>query len=181
MTHPSKRLKDQSPQDIAALFLSDFASNTTSKDARALLSAFREKVSASDFPPEQLNDANDVLKSLTDLFGIQSSEPFSRKVEGGLKPSPPSGMDWAPDGGLIIADDFNHRIQIYDADHNLKTQFGTKGKNPGEFQYPKGVALDAEGHLYVADGWNHRIQKFDLEGNFISAFGEFGEGHGPDE
>ncbi|QPJ60999.1 MAG: hypothetical protein G3M70_03475 [Candidatus Nitronauta litoralis] len=178
MTHPSKRLKNLSPEEIATLFLSEFASSTTSKEARAFLGAFREKVSASDFPPERMDDAKKVLKSLNDLFVVETPEPFCRKVEGGLKPSPPSGMTWAPDGGLIIADDFNHRIQVYDANHSLKIQFGSKGKNPGEFQYPKGIALDPAGHLYVADGWNHRVQKFDLEGNFIGAFGEFGEGPG---
>ncbi len=178
MAHPSKRLKDLSPQEIAALFLSECATNSTSKNARDLLSAFRDKVTADDFPEGQPEPAQKLLKTLTDLFGIQPGDPFKRKTEANLKPSPPSGMTITPDGGLILADDFNHRIQIFDSDRNLKTQFGCKGKQPGEFQYPKGVALDNNGHLYVADGWNHRVQKFDLEGNFISTFGEFGEGLG---
>ncbi len=91
------------------------------------------------------------------------------------KLSPPSGFHCASNGNLILADDFNHRIQIYDADQNLIKSFGGKGKNPGEFHYPKGIATDREGNIYVADSWNHRIQKFDAEGNHLFSFGSCGE------
>ncbi len=92
--------------------------------------------------------------------------------------SPPSGFFCAPSGNLILADDFNHRIQIYDANHNLINSFGCKGNNPGEFHYPKGVALDVENNIYVADSWNHRVQKFDWAGNHLLSVGSCGEGKG---
>jgi len=92
--------------------------------------------------------------------------------------SPPSGLTTAPSGDLIVADDFNHRIQIYDSEGNLKTTFGKKGTLEGEFMYPKGVALDPAGNIYVADSWNHRVQKFDSEGNFQSSWGKYGRDKG---
>ena len=91
--------------------------------------------------------------------------------------SPPSGFAFTANKYFIIADDFNHRIQIYDGDKLLKT-FGEKGKENGQFLYPKGIAVDEEGSIYVADSWNHRIQKFDSEGNHQQNFGSYGEAQG---
>ena len=92
--------------------------------------------------------------------------------------SPPSGFCFSPSGNLILADDFNHRIQIYDATHNLIKSFGRKGKNPGEFHYPRGIAIDSQENIYVADSWNHRVQKFDADGNHLLSIGSCGEGKG---
>ncbi len=92
--------------------------------------------------------------------------------------SPPSGFAWSPNGELLVADDFNHRIQVYNSESALVRQFGRKGKGDGEFQYPKGIAVDGEGSVYVADSWNHRVQKLDAQGNFLFAFGGYGAGRG---
>ncbi|NIQ02616.1 MAG: hypothetical protein GWM98_21430, partial [Nitrospinaceae bacterium] len=85
---------------------------------------------------------------------------------------------FTPEGGLVVADDFNHRIQVYDRDHRPVLTFGQKGNQPGEFHYPKGVTLDAEGNFYVADSWNHRVQKLDPEGRPLLSLGSIGEGKG---
>jgi len=92
--------------------------------------------------------------------------------------SPPSGFCLSPSGNLILADDFNHRIQIYDTHHNLLKSFGCKGKNPGEFHYPRGIAIDREENIYVADSWNHRVQKFDAAGKHLLSIGSCGESKG---
>jgi DNA-binding beta-propeller fold protein YncE len=94
------------------------------------------------------------------------------------KLSPPSGFCFTPKGNLLLADDFNHRIQIYDPDHNLIKSFGGKGKNPGELHYPRGIAVDGNENIYVADSWNHRVQKFDSEGNHLLTLGTCGESKG---
>ena len=91
--------------------------------------------------------------------------------------SPPSGFAFTPQGYFVLADDFNHRIQIYDGDQLLRS-FGEKGKERGQFHYPKGIAVDAEENIYIADSWNHRIQKFDSQGNHQKTFGSCGEGMG---
>ena len=91
--------------------------------------------------------------------------------------SPPSGFAFTPQGYLVLSDDFNHRIQIYDNDQ-LLVSFGEKGKKNSQFNYPKGIALDKHGNIYVADSWNHRIQKFDSRGNHLQTFGSYGEGKG---
>ena len=92
--------------------------------------------------------------------------------------SPPSGLCFSNEGHLHLADDFNHRIQVFDSEFNLLQCFGSKGKKLGQFQYPKGIAVDADGNIYVADSWNHRIQKFDAKGTPLLEFGTCGDRKG---
>ena len=92
--------------------------------------------------------------------------------------SPPSGFCFSSEGHLLLADDFNHRIQVYDSQNNLLHCFGSKGKEPGQFQYPKGIAVDLDGNIYVADCWNHRIQKFDSKGTHLLSIGTCGDAKG---
>ena len=54
--------------------------------------------------------------------------------------------------------------------------FGSYGSDEGEFDSPRGVAVDGEGNILVADYGNHRIQKFTAKGKFVSAVGSKGSG-----
>ena len=40
------------------------------------------------------------------------------------------------------------------------TLFGSRGKGPGQFKGPYGVAVDNSGVVYVCDSYNHRVQVF---------------------
>ncbi|MBI3582645.1 MAG: NHL repeat-containing protein [Nitrospinae bacterium] len=103
------------------------------------------------------------------------------RTKGNESLSPPSGIIADKNKNIIIVDEFNHRIQIYDASGNLINSFGKKGNGDGEFYYPKGIAVDSEGFFYVADCWNHRVQKFSHDANkdgswkFINSFGSYGD------
>ncbi len=48
---------------------------------------------------------------------------------------------------------------------------GIPGKGPGQFTYPRAVAVDAAGRIYVADSGNNRIQIFNADGSFMRQFG----------
>jgi uncharacterized protein (TIGR03663 family) len=49
--------------------------------------------------------------------------------------------------------------------------WGTIGTEPGQFNHPRGVAVDRDGNVYVVDSDNHRIQVFDGNGAFLRAWG----------
>ncbi|HEB71904.1 MAG TPA: hypothetical protein ENI77_04720 [Nitrospirae bacterium] len=103
------------------------------------------------------------------------------KIENVPGPSPMTIHSVAQDvsGRIYCSDEFNHRIVVLDKAGKCVFAFGGKGNAPGEFWYPRGLALvDIGGstQLAVCDAWNHRVQRFDLEGNFISAFGSIGDG-----
>jgi DNA-binding beta-propeller fold protein YncE len=54
---------------------------------------------------------------------------------------------------------------------------GGKGKENGQFDFPRGLAVDNAGNILVADTSNGRIQKFSPAGIFVSVIG--GQGQGP--
>ena len=51
------------------------------------------------------------------------------------------------------------------------TQWGSSGGGTGEFNSPRGAAIDSVGDVYVADFLNWRVQKFTASGQFISVWG----------
>jgi DNA-binding beta-propeller fold protein YncE len=76
-------------------------------------------------------------------------------------------------GEVAVADRNNHRVQIFDSEGNYKRQFGTKGKEDGQFNNPAGLASDAHGNLLVADNTN-RLQVFDFEGKHLCTRSDLG-------
>jgi len=69
----------------------------------------------------------------------------------------------------------NHRVRVFDpANGNHLFDFGKRGKEPGEFNLPRDIAIGKEGQLYVVDGGNFRVQVFDGDGKYRQAFGTVG-------
>lgn len=48
---------------------------------------------------------------------------------------------------------------------------GAAGKGPGQFSFPRAVAVDGQGRIYVADSGNNRVQVFNADGSFLRQFG----------
>jgi DNA-binding beta-propeller fold protein YncE len=96
----------------------------------------------------------------------------------------PEGIAVAPDGTLYVADTGNHRVQKFHADGTFVSKWGrnggdgTAGTGDGEFNRPKGVAVDAAGNVFVTDSDNHRVQKFTADGTFLTKWGSEGTGDG---
>jgi DNA-binding beta-propeller fold protein YncE len=75
-------------------------------------------------------------------------------------------------------DSRNHRVQKFNTDGALLSEWGKLGSGEGEFDSPWGIAADSEGFIYVADHKNHRVQKFTASGEFAASFGSHGSGRG---
>jgi hypothetical protein len=85
------------------------------------------------------------------------------------------------DGYRFVSDEINHRVQMVSS-AGKRRDLGGAGSGPGQFQYPRGLALlstdsPVTSRLYVCDAWNHRVQVFDGRGVIVGAFG--GRGSGP--
>jgi DNA-binding beta-propeller fold protein YncE len=76
-------------------------------------------------------------------------------------------------GEVAVADYNNHRVQIFDSEGNYKRQFGTAGKEDGQFNNPTGLASDAHGNLLVADN-TKRLQVFGPEGKHLCTRSDLG-------
>jgi DNA-binding beta-propeller fold protein YncE len=49
-------------------------------------------------------------------------------------------------------------------------EWGQQGSDPGQFNFPIGIAINASDEIFVTDFYNARVQKFSSEGSFIAAF-----------
>jgi len=77
----------------------------------------------------------------------------------------PRGLVFTSDGGLIVCDSDNHRIQMLSRNNKFVRSFGEKGAEPGQFNEPYDVAIRDEAIL-ITDRLNHRVQCFTMAGRF---------------
>jgi hypothetical protein len=77
-------------------------------------------------------------------------------------------------GEVAVADQSNHRVQIFDSEGKYKRQFGTEGKEAdGQLYEPMDIASDAHGNLLVVDNTN-RLQVFDPESKHLCTRSDLG-------
>lgn len=92
-----------------------------------------------------------------------------------------------PDGTLIVADTWNHRLQKFFAHGDylgalggaqLRWQLEDKAPAPGAeggaFKAPVAVSIDSEGCILVTDWGNNRLQLFDADGRLLRELSDFG-------
>ncbi len=77
---------------------------------------------------------------------------------------------------LYVCDTGGHRVQVFDLqDGKLARTIGKRGSEPGQFNYPEGIAVGKDGRVYVVDALNFRYQVFDAEGKFLATHGQVGQ------
>ncbi|MCZ7661570.1 MAG: NHL repeat-containing protein [Thermoleophilia bacterium] len=62
-------------------------------------------------------------------------------------------------------------VLISDLDGNPLTGYISRGKEPGQFDMPGGVAVGEDGTLYVADSFNYRVQAISTDGEPLWQYG----------
>jgi uncharacterized protein (TIGR03663 family) len=121
------------------------------------------------------------------FLGAWSAEDDQRMGLGWFDPASQGASDIivGPDDLIYVADTWNHRIMVLDADGNLVRELGRSGEitdtgnstdpsvSPGLFYGPRSLAI-ADGELYVTDTGNERVQVFASDGTFLRAFGGTG-------
>jgi DNA-binding beta-propeller fold protein YncE len=113
--------------------------------------------------------------SLTPTF----SSNFGSSGTGNGQFSQPTGVAVNPiNGNLVVPDEGNNRVQIFNEKGEYLSQFGTKGTGNGQFTSPRGAAVDSKGNIWVIDTGNNRVEKFNEKGEYLSQFGTKGTGNG---
>ncbi len=80
--------------------------------------------------------------------------------------SRPSGVATDDLDNIIVADTWNHRIQIFDSNGKFLRLYDNAGKEKTDmegFNEPGGVFYDRRGGLFVANGWNSRCDVYDYD------------------
>lgn len=73
-------------------------------------------------------------------------------------------------GCVYVTDMANNRVLKYTLEGEFQSQWGHKGSENGQFNYPSGIDLDESGQVYVSEIMNRRIQVFASNDEFITSF-----------
>ena len=83
----------------------------------------------------------------------------------------PRGIAVSDKDEIVVADECNNRVQVFDSNGTFLRSFGHRGVNAGEFNHPFGVAIDKDRKIFVADSlYKHRVQVFSWEGRHLGSF-----------
>jgi hypothetical protein len=101
------------------------------------------------------------------------------------KPGIAKGQFHSPTGVAVddqqrvwVADQGNHRLQVYDPTTKKWKVIGKSGQGPGQFKAPRSVAVDAQKRVWVTDQGNNRVQMYDPATKKWSVLGQSGESSG---
>jgi sugar lactone lactonase YvrE len=84
----------------------------------------------------------------------------------------------APAGASAALAKSNACIVKFAPNGKFVAAWGKKGSGPGEFNEPRGIALDWAGRVFVADRVNAGIQVFDPDGKCLTEWTQFGKPSG---
>ena len=104
-------------------------------------------------------------------FQVKPVLSFGKKGSGDGMFEYPLGVAVSDGDEIVVADQCNHRVQVFDSKGTFLRSFGHKGKNDGEFDNPFGIAIDKERNIFVAEYSNHRVQILSWEGRHLGSFG----------
>ena len=76
-------------------------------------------------------------------------------------------------GGVTIT---RYSVGQNAGDEEIVNHIGRRGVDPGEFEWPAGIAVDSDRNLYVADAFIDRVSVFTEDGDFLRMFGSSGTG-----
>lgn len=118
----------------------------------------------------------DTLAKNVVVFDEQENYLFSLS-DPGLKRPIAVAVD-IPREVIYVLDTIEHRLALFDLQGRLTGHLGSRGDQPGQFNFPTDVDVDENGHVYVLDTLNARVQVFDETGAFLRMFGERGTADG---
>ena len=104
-------------------------------------------------------------------FQVKPVLSFGKKGSGDGMFKFPLGVAVSDRDEIVVADNDNHRVQVFDGNGTFLRSFGHKGENAGEFNCPIGIAINKDRNIFVADNNNHRVHILSWEGRHLSSFG----------
>jgi DNA-binding beta-propeller fold protein YncE len=88
----------------------------------------------------------------------------------------PSGIAYyAEQDELYVSDTGGHVVNVFNKSGDYIRTIGSRGIEPGRFNFPTHLWVDKSGKLYVSDTLNYRVQVFSSQGEFLNMFGEHGD------
>ena len=107
-------------------------------------------------------------------FHVKPVLTFGKEGSGDGMLKYPLGVAVSDRDEIVVADNNNHRVLVFDSNGTFLRSFGQKGENAGELIFPTGIAIDKYRNIFVAEESNHRVQIFSWEGRHMGSFGSQG-------
>ena len=104
-------------------------------------------------------------------FHVKPVLSFGEKGSGDGMFKYPKGVAVTDKDEIVVADQLNDRVQVFDSNGTFLRFFGHQGENTGEFKHPFGITINKDKNIFVADNGNHRIQILSWEGRHLDSFG----------
>ena len=104
-------------------------------------------------------------------FQVKPVLSFGKKGSGERMFNSLMGVAVTAKDEILVADNQNHRVQVFDSNGTFLRSFGHKGENAGEFKNPTGIAINKDRNILVSEYYNHRIQILSWEGRHLGSFG----------
>ena len=104
-------------------------------------------------------------------FQVKPVLSFGKKGSGEGMFNNPMGVAVTAKDEILVADNQNHRVQVFDSNGTFLRSFGHKGENAGEFKNPTGIAINKDRNILVSEYYNHRVQILSWEGRHLGSFG----------
>ena len=111
------------------------------------------------------------FKTSVKPFHVKPVLSFGEKGSGDGMFKYPKGVAVTDKDEIVVADQLNNRVQVFDSNGTFLRFFGHQGENAGEFKHPFGIAINKDKNIFVADNGNHRIQILSWEGRHLDSFG----------
>ena len=85
----------------------------------------------------------------------------------------PWGMAFNHRGEILVVERYGHCISIFSPTGENLESFGSEGSGPGQFNGPRGIAVDDDDNILVTDGDNH-VQKYSSKHKHLTNVGSKG-------
>ena len=116
---------------------------------------------------------------LNKIYVLRANEPKVNLMSDTLALSQPTGIAYLESTDEVwVVETGRHRIVILNRSGEIIRYLGSRGVEPGEFNFPTFIWIDNRGTVYIVDSMNFRVQIFSKEGRLLSVFGEAGDATG---
>ena len=104
-------------------------------------------------------------------FHVKPVFSFGEKGSGDGMFEYPKGVAVTDIDEIVVADQLNDRVQVFDSNGTFLRSFGHKGVNAGEFKHLSGIAINKDRNIFVADNSSHKIHILSWKGRHLGSFG----------
>ncbi|MDP2856993.1 MAG: 6-bladed beta-propeller [Bacillota bacterium] len=73
-----------------------------------------------------------------------------------------------PHSIVYVSDEQRGCVLKFKSDGTFLAEWGSPGNGPGQFDKPRGLAVDDSGFVFVADSANRRVQKLTADTQYVT-------------